>query len=55
MLEYITDRDIYERVICGRIGKARKFLWIATSDLKDLHVDKGGRVVPFLEILSDRV
>ena len=55
MLDYITDRDIYERVICGRIGKARKFVWIATSDLKDLHVGKAGRMVPFLEILSDLV
>jgi len=55
MLEFITDRDIYEKVICGRIGKARKFLWIATSDLKDLHVDKDGGMVPFLEILSDLI
>ena len=55
MLEYITDRDIYERVINGRIEKARKFVWIATSDLKDLHVHKAGRMVPFLEILSDLV
>ena len=55
MFEFITDRDIYEKVICGRIGKARKFIWIATSDLKDLHVDKNGRMVPFLEILSDMV
>ncbi len=55
MLEFITDRDIYEKVICGRIGKSRKFLWIATSDLKDLHVDKGGGMVPFLEVLSDLV
>jgi phosphatidylserine/phosphatidylglycerophosphate/cardiolipin synthase-like enzyme len=55
MLEFITDRDIYEKVICGRIDKARKFVWIATSDLKDLHVKKQGRMVPFLEILSDLV
>ncbi len=55
MLEFITDRDIYEKVICGRIDKARKFLWIATSDLKDLYVDKGGGMVPFLEILSDLI
>ena len=55
MLEFITDRDIYEKVICGRIGKARKFLWIATSDLKDLYVEKQGRMVPFLEVLSDLV
>ena len=55
MLEFITDRDIYEKVICGRVGRARRFLWIATSNLKDLHVDKDGRMVPFLEILSDLV
>ena len=55
MLEFITDRDIYEKVICGRIGKTRRFLWIATSDLKDLYVDKGRGMVPFLEILSDLI
>ena len=55
MLNFITDRDIYEKVILGRIGKTHKFLWIATSDLKDLHVDKAGRMVPFLEVLSDLV
>jgi len=55
MLEFITDRDIYEKVICGRIGKARNFLWIATSDLKDLYVHKGAKMVPFLEILSDLI
>jgi phosphatidylserine/phosphatidylglycerophosphate/cardiolipin synthase-like enzyme len=55
MFEFITDRDIYEKVICGRIGKARKFVWIATSDLKDLYVEKADRMVPFLEILSDLV
>ena len=55
MLELTTDRDIYEQVIRSRIPKTRRFLWIATSDLKDLHVDKGRRMVPFLEVLSDLV
>jgi len=55
MLEFITDKEIYDRVICDRIPKARKFLWLATADLKDLHVDKQGRMVPFLEVLSDLV
>jgi len=55
MLEFITDIEIYEKVICERVGKARRFIWIATSDLKDLYVDKGGEMVPFLEILSDLV
>lgn len=53
MLEFITDREIYEKVIGDRIPKAGKFLWLGTSDLKDLHVDKKGRMVPFLEVLSD--
>ncbi|MHC4498924.1 MAG: phospholipase D-like domain-containing protein [Planctomycetota bacterium] len=55
MIEFITDRDIYEKVICGRVRKARNFIWLATSDLKDLYVDKNGKMVPFLEILSDLV
>jgi hypothetical protein len=55
MFEFITDKNIYDKVICERIPKARKFLWLATADLKDLHVDKQGRMVPFLEVLSDLV
>jgi len=43
------------RVINGLIPKTKKFLWLATADLKDLHVDKNGKIVPFLEILSDLV
>jgi phosphatidylserine/phosphatidylglycerophosphate/cardiolipin synthase-like enzyme len=55
MLEFITDRAIYEKVVCEHIPKAARFLWLATSDLKDLHVDKHGKMVPFLEVLSDLV
>jgi len=53
MLEFITDREIYEKVVCEQIPEAKKFLWLATADLKDMHVDKRGRMVPFLEVLSD--
>jgi len=55
MLEFITDREIYEKVICGFILKAKRSVWLATSDLKDLHVDKNGKMVPFLEVLSDLI
>ncbi|MBN2272612.1 MAG: hypothetical protein JXN61_18510 [Sedimentisphaerales bacterium] len=55
MLQFITNRQIYEKVICDKVPTARKFLWLGTSDLKDLHVDKKGRMVPFLEVLSDLV
>ena len=55
MLEFITDRQIYEKVIAHRIPSTRTFLWLGTSDLKDLHVDKQASMVPFLEVLSDLV
>ena len=55
MLEIITDREIYEKVICDRIPRTKKYIWLATSDLKDLYVDKRNQMVPFLEILSDLV
>ncbi|MHC4265013.1 MAG: phospholipase D-like domain-containing protein [Planctomycetota bacterium] len=55
MLEFITNRQIYERVICEHIQETKKFLWLATSDLKDLYVKKNTKMVPFLELLSDLV
>lgn len=55
MLEFITDTEIYEKVICGCVRHTKKFLWLATADLKDLYVDKQGKMVPFLEILSDLI
>lgn len=53
--EFIQDRQIYEQVLLEQIPRAQDFLWLGTSDLKDLHIEKKGRMVPFLEILSDLV
>jgi phosphatidylserine/phosphatidylglycerophosphate/cardiolipin synthase-like enzyme len=54
VVEFITDRKIYEKVICEAIPSATTFVWLATSDLKDLYVEKGRKkMVPFLETLSD--
>lgn len=55
MLRFVTDREIYEELVCGAVNKARRQLWLATADLKDLHVHKAGRMVPFLEVLSDLI
>jgi phosphatidylserine/phosphatidylglycerophosphate/cardiolipin synthase-like enzyme len=55
MIEYISDREIYEKVTLERIGQAKKFVWIATADIKDLHVKKRNKMVPFLEVLSDLI
>jgi len=50
--QFITDREIYERVLQEQVPKALDFVWIGTSDIKDLHVDANRRMVPFLKILS---
>jgi len=50
---FLTDREIYEKVIGEALPQCTKFLWLATADLKDLYVHKGSKMVPFLEILSD--
>lgn len=53
MIKYITNREIYDEVILDKVPQAQNFLWIATADIKDMYVDKMGRSVPFLEVLSD--
>jgi len=55
MLKFVTDSQIYEAVLGGPVPKTRRQLWLATADLKDLHVPKAGRMVPFLEVLSDLI
>lgn len=51
---FVTDREIYEKVILEAIPQCRNFLWIATADLKDLYVDNNHTMVPFLETLAER-
>lgn len=52
---FVTDREIYEKVILEAVPGCTRFLWLATSDLKDLYVHRGRNMVPFLELLSDLV
>ena len=54
--ELILNEAHYERVIAGIIPRAKRFLWLATADIKDLHVEgPGRRFVPFLSELADLV
>jgi len=43
MTTFLSNRDIYEPVICGIVPQARERLWIATADIKDMYIDTGGR------------
>ena len=40
MLEFIADREIYQKVICDYIPKATRCLWLATADLKAIQKRK---------------
>jgi phosphatidylserine/phosphatidylglycerophosphate/cardiolipin synthase-like enzyme len=50
--ELILDEEIYQKVILEMVPTTRHFLWIGTADIKDMYVNKGKKMVPFLEILS---
>ena len=55
VIDLVLNEDIHQRVIVEMLPRAKRYLWIVTADLKDLHVKKGRRFVPLLEILSDLV
>lgn len=51
-VEFITNEQIYKKVI-EPVAKTKSFVWLGTSDLKDLHVHSNGSVQSFLKILND--
>lgn len=55
MRELILNEEIYPRVIGELVPQAKRFLWIVTADIKDLHVVRGKRAVPFLAVLAELV
>ena len=54
MNQFISNREIYEKVICGLVPQARRRLWIATADIKDMYVAAPGskEMAPFLGVLD---
>jgi hypothetical protein len=55
MRELLLNEEIHTRVIRDLVPEARRFLWIITADIKDLHVARGRRSVPFLTVLAELV
>ena len=55
MVEFIKNREIYEQVIMDLVPSAKEFLWIATADIKDMHVGTRASFRPFLGVLADLV
>ena len=52
MHQLLLNRDIYTDFLQNRVPLARRFLWIATADLKDLHVETDEGFQPFLAVLA---
>ena len=64
MTSFLSNRSVYEAVVCGIVPQVKERLWIATADIKDMYVPpslatearRGGReMVPFLEVLDGLV
>jgi len=55
MTRILLNDDLYRDFILSAIPETKKFLWIATADIKNMHVEQGRRFVPFLQTLSDLV
>lgn len=38
MTTFLSNREIYEQVICGVVPQTKERLWIATADIKHMYV-----------------
>ncbi len=51
----VLNREIYTEILQDELPRAQRFLWLVTADLKDLHVERAGKFLPFLAVLSQLV
>ena len=52
-MEWLTGTDLYRAVITDGVLRARRSVWIATANLKDLHVPRRGRRRGYRPILEE--
>jgi phosphatidylserine/phosphatidylglycerophosphate/cardiolipin synthase-like enzyme len=53
-IQFIQNEQLYKKVI-EPVAHARSFVWIGTSDMKDLHVKNNGSVKSFLQVLDELI
>ena len=52
--ELLIGRELYSRVVRERLERARESVWIATANVKDMHVERAdGTFVSILEVFSE--
>ncbi|MGM0444093.1 MAG: phospholipase D-like domain-containing protein [Fibrobacterota bacterium] len=54
MVQIIYNETLYSEVVEKTILPARSCLWIATADIKDMHIITGRHALPLLKILADK-
>ncbi len=53
--ELLVGRELYDRVVRQRLEQARESVWIATANVKDMHVEReDGRFVSILEVFAEQ-
>lgn len=55
MHQLLLNRRIYTDFLQTQVPAARRFLWLVTADVKDLHVETERGFEPFLAVLSELV
>lgn len=55
MHKLLLNREIYTDFIQNELPAAKRFLWIVTADIKDLHVEFEGSFQPLLAVLDELV
>jgi phosphatidylserine/phosphatidylglycerophosphate/cardiolipin synthase-like enzyme len=55
MHQLLLNREIYTEFLIAQVPLARRFLWVTTADIKDLHIDTDSGFRPFLALLADLV
>lgn len=54
--ELLLNEAAYRKVLLEELPLAKRFVWIATADLKDLHIEATRKkFIPFVEVLANLV
>jgi phosphatidylserine/phosphatidylglycerophosphate/cardiolipin synthase-like enzyme len=51
-MRLLLDREIYERFTEAHLAKARRFVWIATANIKGTGLRYQGRFVSFVDLMA---
>jgi phosphatidylserine/phosphatidylglycerophosphate/cardiolipin synthase-like enzyme len=51
--ELLFNRDLYRTVVLDKLARARESVWIATANVKDMHVESSGRFRSIVDVFDE--